>query len=271
MQLSANTQGGGFHFNRSSRKRLFIVVVIALLLLLAFLMAYYFVAPKPSNEQVIPQVQPPSLLENTSITTTVTLQHGSFTVVHTKTGVKITLTGSSLPDGSQINVTSIYYGSDPPQVHVVNSSTVTVSLSGIAFYDVKVIQANGEPLDSDGNALVYISNPRFEEAEKLPLLFYWNNKTWASVNTQTVEADTLFGPFMAPQLSGTLIGVGALQVNVIPVNVIPECPLGTALAVLVCFAAFALHRIRKKQTFSEDLCSSNASGYTAAKNITCMK
>ena len=235
MQLSANTQGGGFHFNRSSRKRLFIVLVIALLLLLVFLMANYFVAPKPSNEQLIPQVQPPSLLENTSITTTVTLQHGSFTVVHTETGVKVTLTGSSLPDGSQINVTSIYYGLAPPQeVH-------TVKLPGIAFYDVKVTQANGEPLGSDGKALVYISNPRFNGAYKL---FYWNNSTWAPVNTQIVEGDTLCGPFMAPQLTGTLIGISIPQLHVVP-----EYPLGTLLAVLACFAAFALHRIRQKEPF----------------------
>jgi hypothetical protein len=216
------------------------------LLLLVFLTAYNFAPPpKPSNEQVIPQVQPPSLLEGTQITTTVTLQHGSFTVVHTATGVKVTLTGSSLPDGSQINVTSIYYGSDPPEVHVVNSPTATISLSGIAFYDIKVTLANGEPLGSDVNALVYISNPCFEGADQLPLLFCWNNETWAPINTQTVEVDTLFGPFRASQLCGTLIGVGALHVDIIPVNVIPECPLGTFLAVLTCLAAFALHRTRK--------------------------
>jgi hypothetical protein len=234
MQLSVNTQDRSLHSNRFSRKRLSIVLVIALLLLLAFLMAYYFVATKPS-EQPIPQVQPPSLLEDTPITTTVTLKRGSFTVVQTETGVKVTLTGSSLPDGSQINVTSIYYGSAPPQ------EAHAVSLSGIAFYDVKVIQANGEPIDSDGNALVYISNPRFNGAVKL---FYWNNNSWTQVNTQTVEADTLCGPFMATQLCGTLIGVSVPQVFVVP-----EVPLGSLLAILACFAAYALHRIRQKQTF----------------------
>lgn len=246
MQLSANMQDRNFHFNHFSRKRLSIVLVIALLLLLAFLMAYYFVpTPKPSNEQVIPQVQPPPLIEGTPITTTVTLQHGSFTVVQTETGVKVTLTGSSLPDGSKINVTSIYYGSNPPEVHVVKSATTTISLSGIAYYDIKVTLANGEPLGSDVKASVYISNPRFEGTDQLPLLFYWNSNMWAPVNTQAVEADTLFGSFMASQLCGTLIGVGALHTDVIPVNVIPECPLGAFFAVLTCFAAFALYRIRK--------------------------
>lgn len=233
MQLSASKPKSSLHINRSSRKRLAMVLSIALMLLLVFLLAYYVGSREPSSEQLLPDVQPSSLLENTLITTTVTLQHGSFIVVHTETGVKVVLTGLSLPDGSKINVTSIYYGSVSPQ------QTQTISLNGLAFYDVKVTLFNGETIDSEANVLVYISNPLFNQADKL---FYWTVSAWAPVNTQIVETDTLSGTFMVSQLGGTLIGVSAPEVFVVP-----EMPLGSLFAVLACLAGYTLlHRIHKK-------------------------
>jgi hypothetical protein len=230
---SAKTTRGSSNFPSHTRKKVLVILIAGLLIAFALIMVYNFKAPQTSTEQ--PNTQPPALVQDLPvITSTLTLKGGSLVIVQTETGVKVVISNSSLPDGTPINVTSIYYG------HTLPSGINGTIAAGIAFYDVKVTLASGAPLDSQANALVYISNPIFVSASKL---YYWNESAWLPVNTQMVEIDTISGPFKATELTGTPLGVSGAEMML----VVPEYPLGSFLAVFACFAAFAIFKMRRKQ------------------------
>jgi hypothetical protein len=115
------------------------------------------------------------------------------------TGVNVTITGSSLQNGAQLNVTTTYYGDKQP------SGTGTVSVNGAVFYDVHVTSSSGA-IGSDVNVTVSISNPTFTSSS---VIMYWNGNTWVSVATTFTAPDTVSCTIPASALTGTLIAVGA--------------------------------------------------------------
>ena len=126
-----------------------------------------------------------------------------------QTGVSVTVSGSSLPDGAQVTVTSTDYGSNsvPPSgsgtLLSVAGGLVDVLL-GPFFYDVSVTSSSG-PLGSDVNAVVTISNPNFVSSS---VLYYWNGNIWVSVPTTFTAPHTVSCNIPASALTGTLIAVG---------------------------------------------------------------
>jgi|WetSurMetagenome_2_1015567.scaffolds.fasta_scaffold17129_5 hypothetical protein len=224
-----------FHGLRKRRKWLFL-----LLLLLLLLVGVYLFAPgtkNPEKPSAEPKALPPEVALNTPISTDAVLTGGSVTIVQTETGIKVTITNSTLANGTNVKVTSVFFGNQPP-----NGISRIIDV-GIAYYDVKVTLASGEPLDSGAHIAMYISNPRFTN---VCLLHYWDGNGWNSVDTQLVEMDTLLGPFKPWELTGTPIEVSE---PVLPVlHDVPEVPLGTVAVAVVCFAAFVLFRVHQKKT-----------------------
>src|SRR5947208_9749845 len=80
-------------------------------------------------------------------TTSTTIQQGSAFVQQPTTGVNATITDSSAPDGTNISITSINYGTTQP------AGTAGLSIDQVGFYDVKISGI------TDGTALICISNP----------------------------------------------------------------------------------------------------------------
>jgi YVTN family beta-propeller protein len=100
-----------------------------------------------------------------SATSTATVSDNSATVDQSATtGVNVTVSGLSLKDGTEVNVTSTDYGGNQP------SGTGTVSVSGAVFYDVSVASSSGA-LSSDVYATVSILNPSFTSSS---VMEYWN-------------------------------------------------------------------------------------------------
>ena len=233
--LQENTKGERFHSLRKQRKWLLLTLLV-LLLLLIFLLGRNSWPTAPPVEQ--PTATPPNPFINnpnaTTITINATLSGGSITIVQIETGVKITITGSTLPNGTEIRLTSVYYGQNLPSGI---SNTIPV---GIAYYDVKVTQASGMPLDPHAKISLYLENSLFRNVNTM---YYWNGQNWTRVNTQLVEVDTLFGTFTPSELTGTPI-----EVNVPLALPVPEVPTGTILAAATCLAAFLVFKIRPNQT-----------------------
>ena len=117
-----------------------------------------------------------------SATSSTTISNNSATVDQlATTGVSVTVSGSSLQDGAQLNVTSTNYGDNQPE------GTGAVSVDAPVFYSVDVI-SNGEALSSDVSGAVSISDPSFNSAS---IIEYWNGNTWMPVATTFTAPDTV--------------------------------------------------------------------------------
>ena len=139
-----------------------------------------------------------------SATSSVTVSDNSASVdQRATTGVNVNVSGSTLQNGSQLNVTSIYYGDDPP------SETGKLSVSGAAFYDLSVT-ASGDSLGSQVTVTVSITNPCFTSTS---VIEYWNGNNWVSVASTFTAPDTVSGKIPASALTGTPILVGLPQSN----------------------------------------------------------
>jgi hypothetical protein len=115
-------------------------------------------------------------------TSTTTISNNSATVDQSATtGVSVTVSGSSLQDGAQLNVTSTNYGDNQPE------GTGAVPVDAAVFYAVDVI-SNGEALSSDISGTVSISDPGFDSAR---VIEYWNGDAWMSVATTFTAPDTV--------------------------------------------------------------------------------
>jgi len=147
----------------------------------------------------------PSTAPLSSATSTVTVTNNSATVDQSAiTGINVTLNGPALQDGTQLNVTTTYYGENQP------SEIASVSLSGaIAFYDVSVTSSSGA-LGRDVNATVSISNPSFTNSS---IIQYWNGSIWTSVATAFTYPGTVSVTIPASALAGTPIVVGTPKLN----------------------------------------------------------
>jgi hypothetical protein len=154
------------------------------------------------------------------------------------TGVSVTVSGSSLPNGAQVNVTSTNYGSSQP------SGTGSVAISRAVFYDVKVTSSSGA-LGSSVSATISIINPSFTSAS---VIEYWNGNSWVSVATTFTTPDTVSGNILASELTGTVLAVGTSKT-------IPEYQeqlLGITLLASITFATlFVFITKRKKQPYNQ--------------------
>jgi Concanavalin A-like lectin/glucanases superfamily len=117
-----------------------------------------------------------------SATTAVTVSNNSATVDQlAATGVSITINGSSLQDGTQLNVTSTNYGDNQPE------GTGELQVDTPVFYAVDV-NSDGEALNSDVSGAMSFSNPSFNSAS---VIEYWNGSIWAPVATTFTAPDTV--------------------------------------------------------------------------------
>ncbi|MCW4011304.1 MAG: hypothetical protein NWF05_11925 [Candidatus Bathyarchaeota archaeon] len=114
------------------------------------------------------------------------------------TGVNVTISGSSLSDGTALNVTSVNFGATQP------FGTGTLSVDDALFYDVKV--TSNTVIGSEVTALVSISDASFTSNS---VLSYWTGTIWLSVPTTFVLPHTLQATFTVSQLQGTPIMVAS--------------------------------------------------------------
>jgi hypothetical protein len=155
-------------------------------------------APTPTPTPTLTPIPSPV----SSTTSTATVSNNSATVDQSATtGVIVTVSGSLLPDGTQINVTSTDYGSSQP------SGTGAVSLSRAVYYDISVTSSSGT-LSSNVSVAASISNPSFTSAS---VIEYWNGNSWVLVATTFTSPDIVSGTIPASALTGTPIVVGTLK------------------------------------------------------------
>ena len=165
---------------------------------------------------------------------TATVSGNSATVNQTATtGVSVTVSGSSLPNGATVNVTSTDYGSSQPQ------GTGTISVGSAVFYDVKVTSSSGA-LGSGVSVTVSISNPSFSSAS---FLMYWDGSSWVSVATTFTAPDTVSATLPASALGGTLIAVSMSA----KVPEFPQQLLWLVLLVSIASATMLIAILKRKK------------------------
>ena len=173
-----------------------------------------------------------------SESSTVTVSDNSATVDQgSTTGVKVTVSGSSLQNGAKLNVTSTDYGGNQP------SGTGAVSVNGAHFYDVQVSASSGV-LGSDVTVTVSISNPTFTSSS---VIEYWNGSTWVSAATTFTAPDTVSGAIPASALTETPILVGTPKSNAPTLNITYLSIIAAVAAVLVILAVVFLVKKRNPQ------------------------
>jgi hypothetical protein len=140
--------------------------------------------------------------QSTSTTGTTTINSGSASLNQLPaTDISVSINGSSAQDGTNITVTSTDYGATQPP------DTGTMQVSGVAFYDVKIISSS--PLGSNAMTVVSITNPDFSAQDNV--VSFWNGSSWITVPSQFIKPDTVRGTFFASTLAGTPIMAGTIQ------------------------------------------------------------
>jgi len=187
--------------------------------------------PAPTATPTPTPTPPPT---NTA-TSTVTVSNNSATADQSATtGVSVTVSGSSLPNGVDLNITSINYSGNQP------SGTGSVSVGSAVYFDVSVFSSSGA-LGSDVFVLVTIKNSAFSSAS---VIQYWDGNAWVSVATAFTAPDTVSATIPASALTGTPIVVGTQVSN-------PPIPLTTILAIVVVavviLGALLFYTKRKKK------------------------
>jgi hypothetical protein len=157
----------------------------------------------PGSEPAI-IVHPATLFEHTvdvypGGVLSVTSSGGSAVADQTATtGVNVTISGSSLSDGTALNVTSVNFGATQP------FGTGTLLVDDALFYDVKV--TSNVVIGSEVTVLVSLLDASFTSNS---VLSYWNGTIWLSVPTTFVLPHTLQATFTVSQLQGTPIMVAS--------------------------------------------------------------
>jgi len=121
---------------------------------------------------------------------------GAFVDQTSETGVNVTISGSTSPNGTRVVINSSDLGSYQP------TGTGSTGLNGTKiFYDVSVQGI------STGSAKVCISNPA---VNSFFVMKYWNaNLTiWVNAGSQTITGTVICGVIPVPDLDGTPIVVG---------------------------------------------------------------
>lgn len=165
-------------------------------------------------------------------TITINSHQGSGSHISTS-GVSVTTTDTSLPNGYPLQFTSIKYGTTVP------STTTSLSVSGNLYYDVQILPPSGT-LGSDVMVTVQITDPSFVSASTVS---YWTGFAWQSIPCSFIAPNTVSFTIEASKLSGTEF---AVHQDFIVVT--PEYPLGAILAVAACLFAVAVFKTAKKPT-----------------------
>ncbi len=175
----------------------------------------------------------PSTIQGSSAASTATVTDNTAIVNQTaRTGVYATISGSSLQDNTQLNVTSAYFGSSQPQ------GTGAISVGKATFYDVQVTAGSGS-LNADVQATITITNPSFTSAS---VIEYWNANTWVSAATKFAAPDTVTCTIPASALTGTPIAVGTPKTGATANSDTQEIIVGVAAGLAIAAGTIAAIR-----------------------------
>ena len=260
--MSAQPTESRFRLSHKFYKRLFIALLILLLAVVGIVAVYYLTAQ--SNHLTNPQ--PVS-----HTTTLYPTNHTAHIDDNSSTDIIVDISGNSLPDDTYLTITTTKYGTEVPQDAgaplAVEGATVT------GYYDVKV--TTNTALSPNVMVKLTLTNPNFNEHSTV---YYYNTtqSKWVSVPTTFQSPHTVVGTFAAIALTGTPIAVLndespssspsvsptptltpspspsssplAAPTSSPPPFVVPEYSLGIGamLALIACFAAFALFKTRGK-------------------------
>jgi YVTN family beta-propeller protein len=189
----------------------------------------------------MPTFSPSNATVQSGTCTTIITNNSATIDMYSTTGVSITIYGSLLQDGTQINVTSTYYGGNQPL------RTGIVSLNKAAFYDICVTLSSGT-LSSDVYANVTISNPNFTNAS---VIEYWNGNGWVSISTMFSQLNMVSGTISASALTGTPIVVGILKTDNSAKSNLLDLIIGAmagiaAAAIAITVLRFAMENRKRK-------------------------
>lgn len=103
------------------------------------------------------------------------------------TGAKVTINGTSVPNGTALNITTVSYGSTQP------SDTGNATVNGEVFYDVQVLQTSGNALGSNVKVLVSFTDPSFNSTSTIS---YWTGSSGClhltSISPHLIQCPVLF-------------------------------------------------------------------------------
>jgi hypothetical protein len=174
-----------------------------------------------------------------SATTTVTVSNNSATVDQSaKTGVSVLISGPSLQDGTQLNVTSTNYGNDQPE------GTGTAPEDAKIFYGIDVVSSEGA-LGSDVFGDISVSDPSFDSSY---LMEYWNQVSWISVQTRFTAPNTVSSTIPASALAGTTILVRTPKSNATTSTVNVSLLIIIAVIVVAVVLAAVILYVRKRKS-----------------------
>jgi hypothetical protein len=111
------------------------------------------------------------------------------------TGVSVSITGSSAPDGTSVTIATTKLGG-------VSTDVIQVGTSPAAYYDVNVQGI------SDGTATVCITNSGLLGQTTMQ---YWNGAQWVMATDVVVSGNTICGNIPVSALTGTPIAIGPIQ------------------------------------------------------------
>ena len=203
--------------------------------------------PSPSisaNPTPVPTINPteaPTAFPIAISTTSATVIDNSVTVDHSATtDVSVTVSGPSLQDGEQLNVTSTKYGDDQPQ------GTGAVSVDDASFYNIDVVSIDGT-LIPDFSMDVSFSNPDFGPAS---IIQYWNGNIWDSVTTTFHAPHTVSCTIPNTGLTtGTpvLVGTPKSSASVLTLSVTSLLIIVAAVVAIVLVLGILSAYMRKKK------------------------
>jgi len=255
-------QGEKPNKQHSFYKRLSIILIILLISAVSFITISFLTQ---SNKK----------LENPQPISSTTSLFPVNNVVHVNnngtTNIIVDITGNSIPDNAYFTVNTNSTGANIPID--AGASLVIKGTSVVGYYDVKVL--TNVTLTPDMIVKIAITNPNFNQYSTI---YYWNTTLakWISLSTEFQTPHTVVGYMPAIDLTGTPIAVTNNNSSLTnpqtdstptptpkPDSLItpsptpkspgspfhaPEYAWGGLLALFVCFAAFALFKVRGKHS-----------------------
>ncbi len=174
-----------------------------------------------------------------SATSAVTVANNAATVDQSaETGVSVVLSGSSLQDGTELNVTSTSYGGSQPE------DTGEVPVDAIGFYGLHVASMVGA-LSSDVTGEISISNPGFNQDS---VMEYWNGINWISLTTRFITPDTVSSTIPSSALAGTtiLVGTSKAEASTSPFSISPLIVIAVIVAIAAVLGVLFVYLRKRK-------------------------
>jgi hypothetical protein len=135
------------------------------------------------------------------------IQSGGASVANDDNSVAVNITGSDVPDGTNVSVTSANFGNNQPL------DTTTLLLANPAYYDVNVSSTSN--LGTNALAQIYISSPFITSQT---LMQYWDGKIWNNLSNISMSGTTISGFISVSSLGGTPIAIGNQSVTLIAIT-----------------------------------------------------